>query len=223
VENLVLVANVLVLIAAMFGFLLLKHYLPSYFGKKAENLATKEDIGAITQEIEAVRHQYSAELEKLRAVAGARVNVDQARYGTELDILKNMASALVDLRDAVLSLRPAFDSYDSEEDEADRKQRRLGRYFEAARGAYEVYEKCRPFYPDDIYAEVQALDGVVWSEVVRYRAPRNEYDPDFDLKYWEQATSNAAEIRERVDRVLGLIRARVKYWEELDFPARVRP
>ena len=61
-------------------YFLLKSFIPSYFSKKAENLATREDIAKITHEVERVRSQYSVLLEEVRtkqqlrmaAVGGAR-------------------------------------------------------------------------------------------------------------------------------------------------------
>ena len=47
--------------------LLMLRYLPAYVSEKGRNLATKEDIAAITRQVEAVRHEYSALLEELRA------------------------------------------------------------------------------------------------------------------------------------------------------------
>lgn len=47
--------------------LLMLRYFPAYISEKGKNLATKEDIAAITRQIEAVRHEYSALLEELRA------------------------------------------------------------------------------------------------------------------------------------------------------------
>lgn len=46
---------------------LLKSSLPTYFNKKAENLATRQDIAKITDEVERVRSQYAFLLEELRA------------------------------------------------------------------------------------------------------------------------------------------------------------
>ena len=48
-------------------FLLLKSFLPSYLAQKAQNLATKEDIARITNEIERVKSQYAFLLEELKA------------------------------------------------------------------------------------------------------------------------------------------------------------
>ncbi len=49
------------------GWLFLKSYLSSYLSKKAENLATREDIAAITHEIEGVRTQYAVLIEENKA------------------------------------------------------------------------------------------------------------------------------------------------------------
>ncbi|ELP5903357.1 chromosome partitioning protein ParA, partial [Vibrio vulnificus] len=45
----------------------LKSYLPSYFSEKAKNLATKEDIGEITSEVEQVKSGYAEMLEEVRS------------------------------------------------------------------------------------------------------------------------------------------------------------
>ena len=47
--------------------LILRSYLPSYFTEKGKNLATKEDIGLITEKIEKVRSQYISDIEKLKS------------------------------------------------------------------------------------------------------------------------------------------------------------
>ncbi|MEQ1773001.1 MAG: hypothetical protein ABL891_04375, partial [Burkholderiales bacterium] len=48
-------------------FYLLKFYVPTYLSEKAKNLATREDISAITNEIERVRVQYTILVEELKA------------------------------------------------------------------------------------------------------------------------------------------------------------
>ncbi|CAK2324905.1 MULTISPECIES: chromosome partitioning protein ParA [Vibrio] len=54
------------IIGAGFVFVILKSFLPSYLSSKATNLATKEDIGAITHEVELVRASYAKVLEELK-------------------------------------------------------------------------------------------------------------------------------------------------------------
>lgn len=55
------------IIGAGFLFFILKSYLPAYFSEKAKNLATKEDIGEITSEVEQVKSGYAEMLEEVRS------------------------------------------------------------------------------------------------------------------------------------------------------------
>lgn len=64
--------------------LFLKNYLPSYFDEKAKNLATKEDIGDITDKIEKVKFNYSKEVEQLKT----ELNKDFQEYIDEQKFLK---------------------------------------------------------------------------------------------------------------------------------------
>lgn len=47
------------IIAGGIVFMFLKSFIPSYLGEKAKNLATREDIARITDEIERVKSQYA--------------------------------------------------------------------------------------------------------------------------------------------------------------------
>jgi hypothetical protein len=54
-------------LAVCFIVLLAKSYLPKYIAKRAENLATKEDIGEITRITEEAKKSYIHEVERLRS------------------------------------------------------------------------------------------------------------------------------------------------------------
>ena len=54
-------------IAIAIAALFVTHYLPGYLSEKGKNLATREDVEAITDKVEAIRHQYSELLEQLKA------------------------------------------------------------------------------------------------------------------------------------------------------------
>jgi hypothetical protein len=58
---------IITIITFILLLLFAKHYLPSYFIEKAKNLATKEDIGDITENIESVKTQYSIQLERIKS------------------------------------------------------------------------------------------------------------------------------------------------------------
>jgi hypothetical protein len=55
------------ILATGIAWLVIKYYLSSYLSEKGKNLATKEDIAGITDQVEAVRTQYSTLIEELKA------------------------------------------------------------------------------------------------------------------------------------------------------------
>jgi hypothetical protein len=60
-----IVLNIVTLLGIGGVLILLEWYVPSYLTEKGKNLATKEDVAAITREVERVRHEYAARLEDL--------------------------------------------------------------------------------------------------------------------------------------------------------------
>jgi hypothetical protein len=66
-EKIQLALQILFLVGIGGLVLLLRKYLPTYLTKKAENLATKEDIGEITHRVEEIRTQHLAALERVKS------------------------------------------------------------------------------------------------------------------------------------------------------------
>lgn len=62
-----IIVNILTLISVLICGWLIKNYFPAYFSEKGKNLATKEDIGEITDKIERTRIQYLAAIEKVKS------------------------------------------------------------------------------------------------------------------------------------------------------------
>jgi hypothetical protein len=58
--------DILILIVFAITGLFAKFALPSYLGEKAKNLATKQDIGVITQTVEEVKARHTQEIEQLK-------------------------------------------------------------------------------------------------------------------------------------------------------------
>jgi hypothetical protein len=54
----------------------------AYADQKGKNLATKQDIGEITRQIEAVRHEYSVQLELFKKQAA--VDIEEAKFSIRL-------------------------------------------------------------------------------------------------------------------------------------------
>lgn len=81
----------------IFG-LYLKNFLPTYFGEKAKNLATKEDIGNITRIVESVKTEFTQETEKLKVdlhfLSQNRMSYSVDKRNAILDFYKNYCAWL---------------------------------------------------------------------------------------------------------------------------------
>lgn len=216
-DTILTILNILVIISLGITAYFIKNYFPSYLKKKAENLATKEDVGEITKSVEAIKHDYSADLESLKAVIGSQLYIHQTRYQNEFNILIDLSEKLIELRDSSLGLRPVADYVDPNEAEEERKRKRLNRYHDAAIALYRVYETRQSFYPDEIYSGIKKLDKVVWREVVQYKNRSDRDGRGFDPEYWDKAEANSEEISKVANDVINLIRNRVKSWETFEY------
>jgi hypothetical protein len=78
-----LILQILLIGGIIAASLFLKNFLPSYVTEKGRNLATKQDIAAITKEVESVKAFYTREIEHLRSsltvLANQRSAFDEQR------------------------------------------------------------------------------------------------------------------------------------------------
>lgn len=79
---LLLVLEISQLLALVVGFLFLQKYLSSYLSRKAENLATKEDIAEITDKVEQAKSEYTERLEEIKQQN--RLLLEHAQYRNQL-------------------------------------------------------------------------------------------------------------------------------------------
>ena len=98
--------------AVSIAILWVRKYLPSYLTKKGENLATKEDIAAITTEMERARVPFASAVEEVKTALNDQSRASLERQRLYLDFAE--ASA-----DVFLSGRPAT---------SDQKSRVLAKY-----------------------------------------------------------------------------------------------
>lgn len=212
-ELIILFLQILVLLAISCIFFFRK-YLFSYSFEKGKNLATKEDIGAITRKIEAVKLDHARHLETARAELSSQINTHGFRYEKEYQVLSELSALLVDVRDASLNLRPMMDFVDPSKSDEERKTERLGKYYEALRELYFVREKKRPFYPENIYKSIQMIEKESRSESIQYQF-RDPTDGEKYADYWEQAERNQEKITQLAETAMSHIRERVTKWESL--------
>lgn len=185
------VLALLPLLAVVGGVLWLRVYLPSYLQEKAKNLATKEDIGTLTHQVEGVKLQYQR--------AGAQF---EAEFRTYQEIWER----IVDVQRAALDLRPVLDrGLAPGETREDRKSQRLQRFADAFNEFNRLYWKRRPFYADAVFQELNELTTVVHGEAIGYEIG----ELGAHREYWTEARANAEKIAAQVERLCTVIRERL--------------
>ncbi|EMN7358641.1 hypothetical protein WB890_004374 [Vibrio parahaemolyticus] len=207
----IVILQVLVLVAIGCLFLFRK-VLFSYSNEKGKNIATKEDIGDITQKIENVKIDYATQLEETKAALMSRISTHSYRFEKEYEVLSQLTECLVELRSATLQLRPLFDQVDINEPEVERKNKRLGRLYDARKALFQVRESKRPFFTEEIYQSVLDIDKTAHHESIGYEL----HSPNgLRSDYWEDAEKNQAAITQSVEQAMAKIRERVRSWDAL--------
>jgi hypothetical protein len=192
-------------LAACVAILALRGFLPKYVEEKAKNLATKEDIEGITASIERVRSQHAAELERVRSDLNRALNVHKLQYETELRTYEQIWIDLVDVQRAALSLRPIVDTLPQDESEKQRViQKRLETFGEAFNRFVARVHSRRPFYPPEVFAELNELLRLAHGEAIDV-----QWGDKHDAGYWKDAKRNAEAISAQVDKVCEAVRRRL--------------
>ncbi|UAN04424.1 hypothetical protein [Achromobacter mucicolens] len=182
----------------------------SYFSEKGKNLATKQDIGQITNEIESAKSAHARDLEAVKHSLSAQMSRYGFRYQQEFEILKSLSAFLVDVRDSSMALRPVLDFQVPGETEEQRKERRLKDLHAHMFELYKCKEKLLPFYPPEIREAVDAVFKAAHFERVQYQYGDRQAP---GMKYYEEAQKNQADIAAKASAALEAIRVRVISWE----------
>jgi hypothetical protein len=158
--------------------LLWKNYLPSYLKKKAEHLATKEDIGAITEQVKKVESKYSSELEKLRFDLERKNYVSNAQFELEFKTYQEIWSSSIDLSNAIRDIISFIESNDA------LKVNRIAAEMPITTGLMnnlvqryhsfmKLTEQKRPFYPANIVEVLFALTNTLDVAIRQLQTTKN--------------------------------------------------
>jgi hypothetical protein len=80
--------------------------LRKYVAKKAENVATKQDIAQLTHLVEDIKADHARDLERLKSGLLKDVGSHRIQYETELQTYKEIWAAAYDVFNATNALRP---------------------------------------------------------------------------------------------------------------------
>ena len=134
----------IILILAVAG---LSSFLGSYFKRKGENVATKEDIGSITSEVESIKITFQEKIESLRerkelkvAALDRRLEAHQQAFTLWRELLKHVHND--DCTDYVLKCQDWWDKNCLYLDSKSREAFRVA-YMSASRHKDLLQDKCR--------------------------------------------------------------------------------
>ncbi|PKF60186.1 hypothetical protein CW745_16350 [Psychromonas sp. psych-6C06] len=95
--DVLLIVNIIALVGLAVLTLLAKSFLPSYVSEKAKNLASKEDIASITEQIEGIKNSHAIEIEKIKAELDIKSALRQSFQAKSLDSLTAIDELLVEI------------------------------------------------------------------------------------------------------------------------------
>lgn len=197
-------AIVTILLSALAGWIV------SYLREKAKNFATRADIAKITSEVERVKLGFAQELEHTKAELLVRGHFDKFRYDREMKVYEDIWPRISALRFAVLALRPTgIHLVDAAEPEGDRKKRLTQQYLEKMKAFVEATEHNRPFYPPEVWEDIDPLARLCNAEGGQYML----MTPGDDPGYWQRAIDNAQQINTRVEKICEAIRNRLNKFD----------
>jgi hypothetical protein len=193
-------------LTALGGGALLVGGLSAFLGKLWASRILEGERQRHALEAKNLEHKSEEILAKLEATLGWIEHVNQATFDHEFDVYRKAWAAAVDLRMTSIGLRPAFDSIDPKESEEDRKRRRLEAYSTAAKEMWNVFERNRPFYPEEIYKELSALASRARTEAIGYKLGNSQAQWQ---TYWEESQQAAKDIVSLTDNVCSALRKRL--------------
>lgn len=129
--------------------------LKSFLSRKAENLATKEDLAALTRPVEEIKLEFKLQEERARAVLGIQLAAHRVLFEHEFEVYR-------DLWQRVLAVRDKLRNYESLALAAARHglADRVAGYEEvgeAAKGLVAFAESHKPFFAPQVNAALYML------------------------------------------------------------------
>jgi hypothetical protein len=200
-------ANIAALVAVALAVRALLKYLPAYVTEKAKNLATKEDIGQVTREVEDVKASYARELEAVRSELHAErergLTSHRVQFETEFRALTEVWSALARVRARMEPLRPRVQLVNEGETPEQRFQRAFAPFAEAKNEFVRSVDFAMPFYPEAIHHMLEAAVKLLGTE---YLDAKTTSEDERTKEWYDRGEANFKRMCDIASDVAGAIR-----------------
>ena len=74
-------------------------FLKSYLGRKADNLATKEDLAALTRPVEEIKLEFKLQEERARAALGIQLAAHRVLFEHEFEVYRDLWKKVLEVKD----------------------------------------------------------------------------------------------------------------------------
>lgn len=159
-------------IASILGWLA-RSYLDSYTKKKAENLATKQDIGEITRRVEEVKSSFATSFELIKWELSKKGTIHRLASEKEFEALTEISRYLYEIQLATENLRPTWiqriDLNETEEQAKEKYQRRYREWSTSHDAFADAVQKNRPFLPQYLYIRFSNIGRLSFCEASDFR------------------------------------------------------
>jgi hypothetical protein len=212
VETLNLILSSVAILGVAIIALLWKTYLPSYLKKKAEHLATKEDIGEITEQVKEVEAKYNVDLARLNAKLATACEVNSKQFELELRAYEQIWASLVRVRAAFL-LHRSLARTDRQVSAEENDDKNYAALLQSLSSFNQIVENQRPFYSPGIWKSITELAEIISYEGTMDVGSRGYVVslPNFEDKkaFREEKSAGSEKINKAIDGVCEAIRKRI--------------
>lgn len=193
-----------ILLVIISGFV---QYIIAFFKEKGKNLATKDDIGKITNEIKSVESAFTNKTEILKSQLSLLTNVKSEIYSTERDAIINANEKLYQWLSHIMRF-PALGDNDD-----------IDRYIKKMDDLYHEEQACEALlelFIDDkvIIDNIHNISGYIYNihiakQIILYRLQKQNSDPEInELKLNNLENETREKLIELIDKY-GIISPKV--------------
>lgn len=194
-----------ILLVIISGFV---QYIIAFFKEKGKNLATKDDIGKITNEIKSVESAFTNKTEILKSQLSLLTNVKSEIYSTERDAIINANEKLYQWLSHIMRFPDLGDNDD------------IDRYIKKMDDLYHKEQACEALlelFIDDkvIIDNIHNISGYIYNihiekQIILYRLQKQNSDPEInELKLNNLENETREKLIELIDKY-GIISPKVR-------------
>ncbi len=129
--------------------------------------------------------------------------VHTIQFEKEFDVYKSLWPELLKLRNATHQLRPTVEFLDPKESEQEVHERKGKEFNNAYKDCGKIFENNKPFYPQEIFVEIEAILKIARKEAVEWQHQPKE------LEYYKNGEKNIDLILSKIEKVCLEIRDRI--------------